>query len=204
MNRFIRKINDSKVILDPFPHLEISNIFSEDLYQDIRDNWPDVTTARPNLNDYDASAFENRKWAIIYPERTSEFWNELGAFLASSEVKEAIFKKLIPKEYGALDIETSCVVRCITDSTGYSIPPHRDVSLKILSMLLYMPEDDSHPEWGTSAEGITIPFLPNYLFAFSNAERPLHCVNEIKAPNAKRDQILVVWNQLAVNRDYVV
>ncbi len=70
-----------------------------------------------------------------------------------------------------------------TDFDGYAIKPHPDTRRKVLTMLVYMPEDDSQIDLGTTlykispmgvfawksyglVEEKTVPFLPNTGMAF--------------------------------------
>jgi hypothetical protein len=70
-----------------------------------------------------------------------------------------------------------------TDLDGYAIKPHPDTRRKVLTMLIYMPDDESQRDLGTTVYKIspmgvfawksyglvkekTAPFLPNTGFAF--------------------------------------
>lgn len=100
----------------------------------------------------------------------------------------------------------------VQDYTTYSLGPHTDNTIKVLSFLFYLPSDDSHAHLGTSiyvpkdpnftCQGgphhpfewfnrmHTMPYLPNTLFAFLKTHNSFHGVEPITDPEVRRDLLL--------------
>lgn len=223
VNHLVERIEKSSVTAEPYPHLSISQIFEDEVYNAIVNLFP-----KKQILEAPSSRLFNRYWSFIYPEptfpqtwddygSTGSFWNVLGIILSDDKIKEALFKKFDkPLE------ETQCTARCVIDETGYWIKPHIDNKNKIVTMLLYTPEDDKHPHWGTSMYEKTVPFVKNQMFCFFNdAESdipdgqtlteedgadglPVHWVSEIKELEAERKQILVIWNKKTEDNKYQI
>jgi hypothetical protein len=103
-------------------------------------------------------------------------------------------------------------VLIVRDSTTYSLGPHADAARKVLSFLFYLPPDDSKAHLGTSiyvpldltfrCEGgphydfkkfrrvLTMPYVPNTLFAFMKTSNSFHGVEPIQEQGIRRDLML--------------
>jgi len=201
MDNFINQIKSSDVKNTPVKHMITQNIFSESLYNKILDNWPPLDSMT-----YAPSHLSNRNWIYIYghdplkkdkhiddlPKNDmTKFWIGIGQYLGSQEVKRAFFTKF------GLDLELSSfhTVRVLTDVQGYAIAPHPDGYTKVLNALLYCPVDDSQPHWGTHLEGVLAPFIKNNMFSFVRSSKSIHWVERILEKNAKRNQILLVYER---------
>ena len=110
----------------------------------------------------------------------------------------------------ALDYEIDC--RLVRDFSNYAITPHTDTPKKLVSLLFYLPEDESMKALGTSlyapidpnfrCEGrkhhafgafkriTTMPYLPNTLFGFFKTDNAFHGVERIEMPRIQRDSVL--------------
>ena len=194
-------LGPEKVINEPFPYLVLPGIFSADLYDEMLRQWPPL-----EVMTYAPSNLPNRYWIYIHGHdpvkvdariegavgpATFRFWQGVRVWLASDWVKLAFFSK-----FGLAPESSSFhTIRLVTDVQGYSIDRHPDGETKVLSVLIYCPETDAHPEWGTSIDGTTIPFIPNHLFAFAKTDDSFHWVNEITQEGARRNQILLVYEK---------
>lgn len=100
----------------------------------------------------------------------------------------------------------------VQDYTTYSLGPHTDSEAKVLSFLFYLPPDDSLSHLGTSIyvpndmkftcpggphhpfekfrRMVTMPFLPNTLFAFLKTANSFHGVEPITETEVRRDLLL--------------
>ena len=100
----------------------------------------------------------------------------------------------------------------VQDYTTYSLGPHTDSPTKVLSFLFYLPADDSLAHLGTSIyvpkdprftcpggphhpfemfdRMMTMPFLPNTLFAFMKTQNSFHGVEPIQKAGVRRDLLL--------------
>jgi len=78
-------------------------------------------------------------------------------------------------------------VRLFRDEPGYTLAPHTDAQSKIITLIFYLAEDDSHPEWGTriladsvDMNGTLIPYVPNVMFAFARSSKSWHASGPIQ------------------------
>jgi hypothetical protein len=100
----------------------------------------------------------------------------------------------------------------VYDHTNYALGPHTDSPRKALSVLFYLPEDDTRPGLGTSiyvpkdpgfrCEGgphypfdgfdrmMTMPYVPNTLFAFLKTPVSFHGVEPVTEPAFHRSLLL--------------
>lgn len=102
--------------------------------------------------------------------------------------------------------------RLVRDFSNYAIAPHTDTPSKLVSLLFYLPPDDSKRHLGTSiyvprdptvrCEGTrhhpfepfklaaTMEYLPNSLFAFFKTDAAFHGVEPISEAHVERDLLL--------------
>lgn len=146
---------------------------------------------------------------------TRNFWaglaqwlfGEFGA-LALSKF-EALLNQRLGNSRAARFHEEALIVQ---DYTTYSLGPHTDQPHKALSFLFYLPPDDSLAHLGTSMyrpkdpkftciggphygferfdRVVTMPYLPNTLFAFLKTPGSFHGVEPIREPGIRRDLLL--------------
>ena len=175
----------------PFPHLTFPGFFPDGVYRRLLGSWPD-------LDRYvDLNGARTRKQYTLWdrrveagdPERTA-LWRTVSDALSAQDIQDALRERLDKGlrirakgsgEGWPLPMHPQPVL--YADFDGYSIKPHPDTRRKVLTVLVYMPEDDSHPELGTtlykvSPMGVfhwksyglvkvkTAPFVPNTGFAF--------------------------------------
>ncbi len=187
----VRSILGGTVTEKPFPHLTFEHFFSDALYRRLISSWPD-------LDRYvDLNGARTRKQYTLWdrkveagdPERTM-LWRTIGDAISSQAIQDALRERL----------ETGLRIRSkasgegwpvpmfpqpvlYADFDGYNIKPHPDTRRKVLTMLIYCPEDDSQRELGTTVYKVspmgvfawksyglvkvrTADFLPNTGFAF--------------------------------------
>jgi hypothetical protein len=114
------------------------------------------------------------------------------------------------KDLGALDFYDEALL--VQDYTTYSLGPHTDTPSKVLSFLFYLPADDSRPHLGTSMyvpkdpaftcrggphhkfepfrRVVTMPYVPNTLFAFLKTDNSFHGVEPVTEEGVRRDLLL--------------
>ncbi len=175
----------------PYPHLIFEKFFADDVYRRLIENWPD-------LDRYvDLNGARTRKQYTLWdrrveagdPERTA-MWRAVSDALSAAEIQAALSERLRK----GLEIRSKGSGEgwpvpmypqpvLYADFDGYMIKPHPDTRRKVLTVLIYMPEDESQRELGTSVYKIspmgvfawksyglvkekTAPFLPNTGFAF--------------------------------------
>jgi len=175
----------------PFPHLVFPDFFSGDVYRRLLASWPD-------LDRYvDLNGARTRKQYTLWdkrveagdPERTA-LWRAVSDALSAQAIQDAFRARLEPGlrirakgsgEPWPVPMHPQPVL--YADFDGYAIKPHPDTRRKVMTVLIYMPEDESRPELGTtiykvSPMGVfhwktyglvkvkTAAFAPNTGFAF--------------------------------------
>ena len=187
----LRSILAGALTEKPFPHLVFPDFFSGDVYGRLLQSWPD-------LDRYvDLNGARTRKQYTLWdkrveagdPERTA-LWRAVSDALSAQAIQDAFRKRLElglrirakgSGEPWPVPMHPQPVL--YADFDGYAIKPHPDTRRKVLTVLIYMPEDASRPELGTTVYKVspmgvfhwksyglvkvkTAPFVPNTGFAF--------------------------------------
>ncbi len=150
------------------------------------------------------------------PEPYRAFWEALGTWLLSGSFAEAVMQKFGPylkqRFQGMSEVQFFNEALVVKDSTTYSLGPHTDTPAKVLSFLFYLPADESMAHLGTSIyvpkkqdfrctgemhhefdqfeRVVTLPYVPNSLFAFLKTHNSFHGVEPIADAGIKRDLLL--------------
>ena len=187
----VRSILAGAVTEQPFPHLSFQNFFPDDLYRRLVAGWPDLDrhVALNGARTRKQYTLWDRRVEAGDPERTA-LWRAVGDAISSQAIQDAFRDKLEAGlrirargsgESWPLPMHPQPVL--YADFEGYAIKPHPDTRRKVLTVLIYMPGDDSRPELGTSVYKVspmgvfhwksfglvkvkTSPYLPNTGFAF--------------------------------------
>ncbi|MCW5575847.1 MAG: hypothetical protein KIT13_07095 [Burkholderiales bacterium] len=203
----------------PYPHFYIPEVFPADFYRQLQQNLPDPAAMRPieevravkgykerfvlGLNDRDLAALPADKRA---------FWSEFAGWLVGSNFRSLVLRKFqsyIDQRFaGQSGVEVYDEALLVQDVTNYKLGPHTDAPRKVVTMLFYLPPDDSQKHLGTSmylpddpaftCQGgphhdrgkfallHTNPFLPNSLFAFFKTDNSFHGVEPVADPDCRR------------------
>jgi hypothetical protein len=117
-------------------------------------------------------------------------------------ILESGFKESLLKKFGLQDNGYTEDLLLVKDFEGYQIPPHTDSLRKVITALIYLPEDNNMQEEGTTIfvpkqKGYTdttgrhhsfdefeayktMPFKPNSMFAFARTDNSFHGVSPSK------------------------
>ena len=220
------QIANARILKFPFPHFYIGDIFPHDWYSQLRDNLPpqDCYQRLDETGTVTPGAYPERFVCELGRACESEIesagkpgpWNEFRRVLDGPQFAHRIlglFYDGVVERFGAdceLDFETEC--RLVRDFSNYAITPHTDSPRKLVSLLFYLPPDDSMKELGTSifvpndpafrCEGtkhhafsqfkkvMTAPYLPNSLLGFFKTDQAFHGVERIERPSTQRDSVL--------------
>lgn len=190
------KLDAAQIIEEPYPHVYVKNIFPPFFY--------DMALASlPPDEVYKDRTFDNR--AMAHAKDAGPFWQGVSGWMVSNEICGRLIRLLrLEGKFGA-------DLRLIRDSAGYKIKPHTDIKSKAASCLFYLPENDEHPELGTSiyvpkeagfeSDGTrryeyeafekieTAPFVRNCMFAFPRSNVSFHGVEPIEI--GPRNQLLL-------------
>lgn len=171
----------------PFLHLYIKEFFTKEDFREMIANMP---------NNY--VEIEKSRGTKGYPERFTaipkgEIWDKVIGKLTDGRLKKALLEK-----FGIEDKGFAEDVLLVRDLPGYKIPPHTDSTSKIITVLIYLPQDESFVGEGTSMfvprkKGFTckdgrhykfedfkkvktMPFKPNSAFIFARTDNSFHGV----------------------------
>jgi hypothetical protein len=181
----MQQIYEAPLVNDPYPHFYVKDVFTPDVYAEILENLP----PDEDMRDY-----------VAYPARS-----DCQAILP---MFDNAFMGLVLEKFGVHGSRSD--LRFVRDRRGYAIPPHTDKTKKVVSLLFYLPEDESMKDYGTgiyvpkengfscpegkhhSFDGFTevwrAPFVPNSCFGFARSDVSFHGVHEI--PDVVRNVLL--------------
>ena len=194
------KVANASVATFPYAHCYAPNIFPDDLYAELQRQLPDpeamvsLEEAR-NVKGYpERFVLELRPENLqVLPPEKRAFWHEFGKIMLSGRFKQAVLDKFAPfvtarlKDTSSIRFHDEALL--VQDITDYKIGPHTDSPLKVITMLFYLPNDNSQAHLGTSIftphdknfrcgggphypfhlfdKMVTMPFVPNSLLRSS-------------------------------------
>lgn len=83
----------------------------------------------------------------------------------------------------------------VEDLPGYHIRPHTDIACKVISVQIYLAEDDEHADQGVVLKGNPdkqIPYLKNFGYAFQVTKKSWHYVK--RSTTGRRSIQLIFYN----------
>ena len=167
-------INDSEHILsnlkkenlnlDPFPYFNFNSFFSKTYYEDLirmkpLDEQFEKTDPNRTVNQYSINyrrRFNLAQKLDFLDKERKNFWQNFIQFFVSPIFVEHLLlmcKEPILKRYkinNLNDLKIYIRMELIRDTGGYMILPHTDSPKKIITMLMYIPNDDNNIDLGTS------------------------------------------------------
>jgi hypothetical protein len=186
-----KSILNAEAFRKPYPLIRFRDFFPSDFYARLVQRFPNVDRFAGLNGD------GTRREYALYDERSDPgseesraLWGIVRRVLASREIASALREKLdegfrIRAKRSGESWPVPMHPRPVlyTDLTGYAIKPHPDTRRKVLTMQIYLPQDDAQRELGTtiykvSPMGVfawksyglvkdkTVPFLPNSGYAF--------------------------------------
>jgi hypothetical protein len=217
----------------PFPHFYVPQVFPEDYYRELLANLPRTEVLTPIHETGMVGIVDKRTGELkpVYEPRyiadlavleeneergQGHLWRDLSSWLLADGFRDLIVDKFRPgiiERFGADSrLATHVDGRFVRDFTEYQILPHTDSPQKLVSLLFYLPGDDSLARHGTAlyrpldpafrCEGkgrypfesfrrvATMGFLPNALFAFLKTDRSFHGVEPIGDADIERNALL--------------
>ena len=199
----IYKLRNAPVSRYPFPHFYAENVFPDDFYWNLLKNLPED---EKYSGDSGTGIYNNRRFAVLDALEFDEFKSN---HFASSLL--SIFPQDFHTRFPDGKAKFSTEWRLVRDEKGYQIGPHTDAKWKVLSLLFYLPVDNSYPDAGTSIfvpedhkfecaggphynkqgflKAWTAPYKPNSCFGFWKTSNSWHGVDEI-GYKMRRDVLL--------------
>lgn len=213
------KIANAPLNMFPYPHFYVENVFPPEFYAEIQAHLPDsqamlpIEAVRPVRGYNERFVMElGGKNVETLPAEKKAFWGEFMRWLRGARFGEGIISKFQPlmvQRFGVNpNLEFYDDVLLVEDITRYSLGPHTDAAHKVITMLFYLPKDESQKHLGTSIyvprdpsfrcpggphhphedfeRVLTMPFMPNALFAFFKTDNSFHGVEPLTDPDTRR------------------
>jgi hypothetical protein len=194
------RLRTSEVILDPYPHYCLENVFPEEYYSLLLSHLPD-RSVYDNLfavTDLKLDHFRHRDqrdlnegWTDLLPDDIKGFWVEFNRWFMGPELARAVlstFAAPLGERFGDIACwpETSVEAQFIRHRAGYFLGPHSDLYTKLVVLLFYLAPDDRLAHLGTSLyrpkdPGFTCPDSKHYSF---------HDFVKVKTAPYKRNSML--------------
>ena len=187
----VDSVLNAEAFRKPYPLIRFRDFFPGDFYARLLQRFPDVDRFAGLNGD------GTRREYALYDEHADpgseearELWSTVRRVLSSEEVASALREKLDEgfrirsnKSGEGWPVPMHPRPVLYTDLNGYAIKPHPDTRRKVLTMQIYLPQDDTQRELGTAIYKIspmgvfawksyglvkdkTVPFLPNSGYAF--------------------------------------
>ena len=203
---------------EPFFHLELSDIFPADVYQQMLDAMPEkgdyrVMSGRTkSTRTTDGSGTRTKidlfpEYIRHLPPGKREVWAVVGKALCSDEVRDAFRRRLAPglerrfgPDYAKVGMYPIPILT--RDVPGYRIGIHPDTHWKGMTIQLYLPPDHSianvgtvfHRRAGEKYERAgQMSFSPNTGYAFAVDKDTYHSVDKVGPDVRRRDSILLTY-----------
>ena len=214
------QIANAPLRLHPFPHILVSEVFEPAYYRRLLEHLLPAERMRPinQVRSFGGKYSDERFVFSLTPDETGKlpppygaFWEELAGWLLAMPFAEALFAKFAPfmeQRFAGRDAGLYNEAMLVDDRTRYSLGPHSDAPMKVITLLFYLPADASRPHLGTSIYAprdpnfrcrggphypferfervVTMPYLPNTLFAFFKTDNSFHGVEPIRDENYRR------------------
>ena len=203
----------------PFPHCYIPEVFPAEFYADMQRNMPEPAAMIPIEEARGAKGYKERFVLELnsvrlsnLPESKKEFWSNFATWILSGRLQQVVMSKFAPfveaRFKDEIGIHFVADAMLVQDITNYKIGPHSDSPGKVITMLFYLPPDNSQAHLGTSIYApkdpgfrcltgrhhpidafdrmVTMPFLPNSLFTFVRSDTSFHGVEPVGDPDCRR------------------
>ena len=195
-------VRDAALVQDPFCHIYMEGFFPSSLYLEILRNLPAKELYEAlNLRKWvRADGTSTRDQFYLSTENIAKLpptgralWASIVEGIIDGGLKRTIFAKLAPDIAARFGVpveqvpDLDCVydIMLVRDTEDYRIKPHPDGLNKLVTLQLYLPEDESQIELGTSLfvrhrgllgsrfeEVKRFEFKPNSAYAFAVSESP--------------------------------
>lgn len=213
------KVGNTPFNMFPYPHFYIPDVFPADFYRQLQQNLPDPQAMIPIEDARQLKGYKERfvlgldaKNLATLPAGKQAFWADLAEWMVGANFRSLILKKFQPfidQRFAGMDgVEFNDEALLVQDITNYKLGPHTDTPRKVVTILFYLPPDDSQLHMGTSmylpkdqdftcpggphhdrekfVRLHTNPFAPNSMFAFFKTNNSFHGVEPVADPDCRR------------------
>jgi hypothetical protein len=215
----IYRVRNATPRVYPYRHIYLNDVLTDGLYRELLSNLPLAEEMQPIEEVRPVKGYKERFVLTINSSLTkhvaknkADFWIELSSRMRDGQFAHALldcFKQDIDQRFLRNEnLELYDEILLVNDRTNYSLGPHTDSPRKVITVLFYLPIDDSTPEYGTSLyrpkeEGFsckggphhkfdrfnlvhTLGYLPNSMFAFAKSDTSFHGVEKLSAEGVNR------------------
>ncbi len=214
------KVGNAHINMFPFPHIYVKDVFPDNYYQRLQESLPDpkamlpIEQVRPVKGYKERFVLElnDKNLGPLSPE-VRDFWKDMQNILVErGNFSNLVFTKFQPfieqRFQGQPGLGFNAETLLVEDTTNYKLGPHTDSPRKVVTMLFYLPKDDSQSHLGTSiyipnntefrcpggphharehfSRLHTLPFLPNSMLAFFKTDNSFHGVEAVNDPDCRR------------------
>jgi hypothetical protein len=158
------RLRASEVVLEPYPHYYLENVFPDDYYQALLSHLPGSSVYQNlfEVTDYKLDHFRHRDqrdlnegWTKTLPEEIKDFWERFNEWFLGPELARAVidsFASQMRERFGEKQSwpEVSVEPQLIRHRAGYFLGPHSDLYTKLVVLLIYLAPDESAAHLGTS------------------------------------------------------
>ncbi len=164
---FFNKVDSAELMLDPFPHFYVQDVFPSDFYQRLLDSLPADSSYQTYPPPYEARLFINvaADDVAALPQDVRPFWVDFEAWMNSQEFLDGMaakFADLLPTVYehrkeliktatgsdGRVNVAPRTLLA--RDYAHFALGPHTDAANKFITALFYLPRKDEFRQFGTS------------------------------------------------------
>lgn len=194
-------IGNTPVLTYPFPHQHVTSVFPDYYYAQLHQHIPAADHFRPLSDTYPKrGTIELNKPGALenLPDQQRTFWSWFVQQFGSMDFMSFVLDRYAPLLGHRFRHNVRPQMYLFRDTGGYGIGPHTDTLKKVVTMLFYLPKDDSqrhagtsivvpkdpnhqhhptgHETWDNYRAAKTVEFLPNSLVSFVVTDRSLHAV----------------------------
>jgi len=208
----------------PYPHILVHDVFEPGLYRQMMENLLPPALMRPIKEERPVGkSYPDERYVFTLaqdridalPQPYGEFWGGLTRWLLDTPFAVMLFNKFGPhiqRRFGDRKPGFYNEALLVDDRARYALGPHTDTPSKVITLLFYLPADDSRPHLGTSIYAprdasfrcpggphhsferfdrvMTMPYRPNTLFAFFKSDNSFHGVEPVRDQNYRRHLLL--------------
>ena len=215
----VTAVNGARSIDAPFHHIEFGQFFPGDFYRQMIRTMPVLSDYRPmsgrskDAQRPDGTATRVKidlftEYIRFLPPDKRAVWDLAGRVLCAPALEAAFVRRLAPgleRRFGPsyAEVEFFPVPVLTRDITGYQIPPHTDTHWKGITVLIYLPPNESMTHIGTVIHEQTADgslrrvgsgrFAPNSGFAFAVGDNTWHSVDQVGSEISTRDLIILQY-----------
>jgi hypothetical protein len=216
----------------PFPHIYSGEAFPAAAYAELQRMLPPPEQFAPIQEKRNVSAYPERSILKLHPKHLAQlqepyrsYWTGVCEWLLGGHIATALLDKfgdqVRARFSGGKQLKVAEEALLVHDRSRYTLGPHTDSPQKVVSLLFYLPPDESLADLGTSLyaprqagfscaggphykfelfERVrTMPFMPNSLFAFPKTASSFHGVEPITRAAVQRYLLLYDLRNPAVS-----